>query len=136
MTDAAKLAPALGLSEAEVVAATVWGEARGESVLGRIGVAHVIRNRMIARRQTAGQVCLAPLQFSCWWRVGGGQNHTQMLRLMEHFSGFADPVWRECLWVARGVLSGECLDVTKGADHYVTTVLLNSPARPGCLSRP
>lgn len=130
MTQAGELALTLGLTDVEVVAATLWGEGRGEGVLGRIAIAWVIRNRMRRRKQTAHDVCLARLQFSCWWKAGGVANHASLLVLLKHLDAYADPVWRECLWVAKGVLDGPCLDVVKGADHYVATTLLNTTARP------
>ena len=127
---AAELAQTVGLSDVEVVAATLWGEARNQTVYGRIAIAHVIKNRMARRAQTAHEVCLAKLQFSCWWSVGGAANHAALLVLLNHLADYRDPVWLECLWVAKGVLDGVCRDVVKGADHYVTTTLLNSTARP------
>lgn len=57
------------LTDLQVVAATLWGEARGEGVEGMIAVAHVIANR--ARKggwwgSTPRDVCLKKWQFSCW----------------------------------------------------------------------
>jgi N-acetylmuramoyl-L-alanine amidase len=118
------------LSDEDVVAATVWAEGRGLKLLGRVAIACVIRNRAIRRNQTPKQVCLARLQFSCWWKAGGAANYSALMRLLEELEVTSDPDWPECEWIAHGVLSGVCRDVTKGADHYLTTRLLASHDRP------
>lgn len=125
-----ELVGTLGLSDREVLAATLWAEARSEAVVGRIAVGCVIRNRMIRRHQTVKHVCLAKLQFSCWFPQGGEANHLRLRSLVENIATFRDPLWGECLWIADGILSGACLDITRGADHYLTTTLLASDKRP------
>ena len=60
--------------EVDVLARTIWGEARGEGKEGMEAVASVILNRTeIAKRldgywwgNTIIQVCQKPYQFSCW----------------------------------------------------------------------
>lgn len=94
------------------MAATLWGEARGESREGKIAVAWVIMNRA-ANPGWWGtdiiSVCTSPWQFSCW------------------FDGQADRVahvderdvkFVQCLGVASGVLHDVWIDPTYGADHY------------------
>jgi len=53
----------------EVLAKTIYGEARGQAVLDRLAVGAVIRERALRPgwwgRGFEG-VCLAPYQFSCW----------------------------------------------------------------------
>jgi N-acetylmuramoyl-L-alanine amidase len=122
------------LSDRDVLALTLWGETRGEPIEGKVAVACVIRNRMASRRQAARDVCLAPMQFSCWQPLGGKANHDALQVLVDVLtSGRApsDAVVRECQWIADGVLSGACRDLVKGADHYVTTALLSSTKKPG-----
>ena len=92
-----ELVGTLGLSDREVLASTLWAEARSEAVVGRIAVGCVIRNRMSRRKQTAKQVCLAKIQFSCWWPVGGEANHKRLWSLIENIGTFRDPIWGECL---------------------------------------
>lgn len=55
-------------AELEMVARTVYGEARGEPFNGQSAVAHVIFNRVLAGRFGSGVigVCQRRLQFSCW----------------------------------------------------------------------
>lgn len=121
---------AYALSDEEVLAATLWAEGRSLKLLGRVGIACVVRNRMARRRQTVKQVCLARAQFSCWWKYGGQANYDALVNLIEDLAFTTDPNWPECRWIAQGILSGVCRDVTKGADHYLTTRLLASTDRP------
>jgi hypothetical protein len=124
----------VGMSDEDVLGATVWAEGRSLTLLGRVGIACVVRNRMAKRGQTARQVCLARLQFSCWWKAGGQANYDALVYLIEDLANTTDPHWPECRWIAHGVLSGACRDVTQGADHYLTTRLLGSDARPAWVS--
>ena len=54
----------------EIMAKTIYGEARGETREGQIAVACVIFNRFRSGKwfsaKTLAGVCLKPLQFSCW----------------------------------------------------------------------
>lgn len=54
----------------DIMARTIFGEARGEPVEGQIAVAHVLLNRWKSGRWFAGKsvaaTCLKRLQFSCW----------------------------------------------------------------------
>lgn len=122
------------LSDRDVLALTLWGETRGEPIDGKIAVACVIRNRMAARRQSARDVCLAPMQFSCWQPIGGKANHDALAALVAALVAghqARDPILRECQWIADGLLSGACRDIVHGADHYLTTTLLSSTKKPG-----
>jgi spore germination cell wall hydrolase CwlJ-like protein len=54
------------LTDVQVVALTLLAEAEGESFEGKRMVAEVIKNRAIANCRSVREVCLSPLQFSCW----------------------------------------------------------------------
>src|SRR3546814_5919032 len=91
----------------DVLARTVWGEARGESVRGMEAVASVVVNRVrraIARggywwgNDVVG-VCLKPCQFSCW--NDGDPNRDKLLA-----DGPGDPVFDICLRIARQAVAG------------------------------
>jgi spore germination cell wall hydrolase CwlJ-like protein len=124
------------LSDRDVLALTLWAEARGEGLEGRVAVACVIRNRMRLRRQTASQVCLAPAQFSCWAPVDGAANYRALMAMADAVSRqqCRDEIVAECQWIADGVLGGAVRDLTRGADHYLTTRLLSSSHKPGWVS--
>lgn len=119
-----------GLSERHVVALTLYGEARGEAIEGRIAVANVIRNRAAARRPAFGltprDVCLKAWQFSCWLPQGGADNYAAVLdaaRALTRDGGSIPPMLGECLWIADGLLGARFGDTVKGATHYVTADL-------------
>lgn len=104
----------------QVLARTIWGEARGEPVRGKEAVAAVILNR-VARAATRGgrywwggtvtEVCLKPWQFSCW--NARDPNREKLLRVTERDKSFA-----ACLRIARRALAGQVCDPTAGAMHY------------------
>lgn len=56
----------------DILARTLWGEARGEGLAGQIAVAWTIRNRVNDGKAKSwwgegyAGVCQAPYQFSCW----------------------------------------------------------------------
>ena len=58
----------------DILARTLWGEARGEGPAGQIAVAWTIRNRVFDGKEKSwwgegyAGVCQKPWQFSCWNR--------------------------------------------------------------------
>lgn len=116
---------------ARILALTMVGEARGESLDGRVAVGWTVRNRVMARGQTYASRCLQKSQYSCWWEFGGKENYDKLIELSRQvFTVSAAhpwfPVYRECLVLARGVISGDLRDRTKGSTHYLTLALLHS----------
>ena len=117
------------LSDIEVLALTIYGESRGESIEGQIAVGCVVRNRT-----TAGgyykDTCLAPEQFSCW-----NHNDPNFLILsnlaLKLFKGETQDelVLMQCMWTAEGIMNHEIIDITKGAKNYMTNELyeMNRP---------
>ncbi|MCG5240467.1 cell wall hydrolase [Azospirillum doebereinerae] len=100
----------------EVVARTLWGEARGEGRTGMTAVACVIQNRARNPRwwgTSPATVCLKPWQFSCW--LADDPNRPKLLAVTER-----DAAYRVALEIADTLLSGRLADVTAGADHYHT----------------
>lgn len=105
---------------AQVLARTLWGEARGEPVRGKEAVAAVVLNR-VARAQARGgrywwggdivAVCLKPWQFSCW--NAADPNRAKLLAVTE-----ADAAFAACLRIARRAVAGSLTDPTAGATHY------------------
>lgn len=98
----------------DVLARTLYGEARGENVRGMEAVAAVVMNR-VARGgwwgRTVETVCLKPWQFSCW--NANDPNRQRVLEVTD-----ADPAFRSCLRIARRAVAGALEDPTKGATHY------------------
>lgn len=117
------------LSDLDCVALTIWGEARNQPVEGKIGVAHVIRNRYLSRRwgESYPGVVFRRGQFSCWRPEGGAENYAALQALVDQVrQGHMpdDPVLRECYWIAQGVLGGQCRDNVEGATHYYASGIL------------
>lgn len=106
--------------DVDTLARTVWGEARGESDLGKTAVAWVIRNRagrtafarhLAGREGAIDWVCKAAWQFSCW----NVQDPNRAKLVALHPIDFALE-----LQLATEVLKGGAPDPTGGADHYHT----------------
>ncbi|WP_217808718.1 cell wall hydrolase [Derxia lacustris] len=103
--------------EIEIVAKTLWGEARGESQAGMEAVACVIDNRKRSGyrgRTTHSAVCLDPKQFSCWNLDDPNR------RKLEALDARPDDDYRRARAIAERLLDGGIADPTRGARHYVT----------------
>ncbi|HLO77120.1 MAG TPA: cell wall hydrolase [Magnetospirillum sp.] len=101
-------------SPADILARTLWGEARGEPVRGIEAVAAVVMNRV--RRGgwwgcTVEAVCRKPYQFSCWNQ--NDPNRAKLERVDE-----TDRMFRICLRIARRAIAGSVDDPTLGATNY------------------
>ena len=111
-------------TEAQRVAATLYGEARSEPVQGIIAVANVIRNRSRQPQRfgaSVSDVVTAKRQFSCWHPLGGPANYQRVLHLMRKFAAgdqITDLGARECIGIAQLMLGDYLRDRTKGAVHY------------------
>ena len=114
-------------SDLDVLAATIYGEARGEILSGKQAVASVVMNRAAYAAEHSypefgnGSVCsacLAPWQFSCWDK--DDPNRAEILKL-----DFTAPSTElaECLKVAHNVINGSLPDPTRGCLFYKTTLL-------------
>jgi hypothetical protein len=125
------------LDELHVVALTLWGEARGEPVEGRIFVGSVIRNRVQTPRRfgdTYDKVCLARAQFSCWLRAGGPENYAAVMARARLFagdyaerpSGLLDADLQEMIFLAEGIIGGQLKDNARGANHYCTSRMFSA----------
>lgn len=103
----------------DILARTIWGEARGETLAGKEAVANVILNRA-KKAQLSGhywwgdtieEVCLKPYQFSCW-----NENDVNYRRVIAVDA--SDPNFAICQRIARRAVNGLLEDNVFGADHY------------------
>ncbi len=103
----------------DVLARTIYGEARGEAVRGKEAVAAVVMNRVRVSHQKGGYwwgdtveaVCKKPWQFSCW---NEGDVNLEKIRTVKP----GHKVFDSCVRIARRALSGTLTDPTGGATHY------------------
>ncbi|WP_213881684.1 cell wall hydrolase [Pseudomonas sp. dw_358] len=115
-------------NDLDILARTLWGEARGAGLPGMIAVAWVVRNRVFDGIADSwwgegwAGVCQAPYQFSCWNR--DDPNYPWV-------SG-AQPILptelAQAQTAARRVMDASVADPTHGATHYYSLAL---PHRPG-----
>lgn len=97
---------------------TVWGEARGDSVMAWVAIAHVITSRAEIGKAhphfgdgTLSGACLAPMQFSCW--NSDDPNRAKMQAL-----SVTDPAYIAIRAICMAVLRGVIPDPTGGATYY------------------
>ena len=109
----------------DVLARTIWGEARNQGAEGMQAVANVVINR-VEHAQKKGsfwwgnniiQVCQKPYQFSCWNK--GDPNFRKLQSVDENDLYFASAVR-----MARRAIIDVLPDVTNGATHYHTKEIL------------
>lgn len=105
--------------EVDVLARTLWGEARGEGDAGMMAVAAVVLNRVAHAENRAGywwgndiiSVCQKPYQFSCWNR--SDPSYLKLQAVTDKDRHFAT-----ALRIARRAVIGAIDDATGGATHY------------------
>ena len=119
------------LGEINILARTIYGEARGEyehvegGICALIAVGNVVMNRLKAKSwygKSIQEVCQKPYQFSCW--NVGDPNRTILMR-----EEISDPMFTVCQKVATKVALEEWPDLTKGSNHYHAFSILPSWAR-------
>jgi spore germination cell wall hydrolase CwlJ-like protein len=105
--------------EVDILARTLWGEARGEGTEGMKAVACVVLNRVKVAKERGSywwgndiiQVCQKPYQFSAWNR--SDPNFRKLQSVDERDLYFAT-----ARRIARRAVIGALKDVTGGATHY------------------
>lgn len=105
--------------EIDVLARTIFGEARGEPVEGMEAVANVVLNR-VQIAQKKGRywwgnniigVCQKPYQFSCWNK--SDPSYQRLINVTDKNIHFAT-----ALRIAQRAVIGALQDRTNGATHY------------------
>lgn len=103
----------------DILARTLWGEARGETLQGQEAVANVIMNRL-RHAQKRGNfwwgnsietICKKPFQFSCWNQ--NDPNYKKIISVTPDDAQFAT-----CRRIATRAINNTLPDHTHGADHY------------------
>lgn len=113
--------------DVDIVARTLWGEARGEGTAGMQAVAAVILNRAAISKKHGNfwwgrnvvEICRKPYQFSCWNR--NDPNFEKLLNVDDRDIHFAT-----ALRMARRALNNLLADPTMGATHYHAAAVMPS----------
>lgn len=105
--------------QADVMARTIWGEARNQGIAGMQAVANVIINRVNKGGWyglTPEEVCKKKYQFSCW--LPSDPNYKKLTTV-----DTSDRQFAQALDIAKKALNGEIGDNTGGATEYHTTAI-------------
>jgi putative nucleotidyltransferase with HDIG domain len=114
---AAVKAPApLNVTNAYIVAATLWGEARGEGTNGMQAVLNVIMNRANGNFDKTYKVVLVPKQFSMWNSVTN-PTETALNVARDNFNT-RDKQWMQAVKLVDLAAKGKLPDITGGAIFY------------------
>lgn len=117
--------------DVDILARTIYGEARGEYVslsgglAAYIAVANVVVNRSLEPLRYGGSiaaVCQKPYQFSCW-----NQNDPN-LDVIEAVERGEDVLFDLAIEVAKHVVKREWPDLTNGSNHYFSNTMNAEPA--------
>lgn len=101
-------------NDIDVLARTLYGEAEANNEADAIAIANVIMNRVHYPEwpDTPAEVCMQPLQFSCW-----NSNDPNRARIMKA----AGPWFRRCYQIAETAVLHGLVDPTKMSTHYYET---------------
>ncbi|MEM9470011.1 MAG: cell wall hydrolase [Pseudomonadota bacterium] len=105
--------------EIDVLARTIFGEARGEPLEGMEAVASVVLNRVRIAQKKNGYwwgkniigVCQKPYQFSCWNKTD--PSYKRLTSVTNE-----NKIFRTCLKIAEDAVDGCLWDCTGSATHY------------------
>lgn len=103
-------------NQIDVMARTLWGEARGEGYSGMQAVANVIMNRVKRGGWyglTPSEVCKKPYQFSCWLK--SDPNYQKLTTVTT-----SDRLFKQAVDIATAAVNGTLPDITGGATEYHT----------------
>lgn len=103
--------------DVELLARTIWGEARGEGRKGMEAIAAVIVNRMMHPTRWAHDVygvVTADKQFSCW-----NERDPNRVKLLDRLT---DDEFKVALEIARNALEHRSMDLSGATHFHVKTI--------------
>ena len=119
----------------DVLARTIWAEARGEGVAGQVAVGRCIRNRVEADLGRDGKpdwwgegyvgVCQAPRQFSCWNKNDPNRPY------LTGAKAIPETEYARAREAAVTAMTSKDPDPTGGATHYYSTTMASPPKWTG-----
>lgn len=111
-------------SDQEIMAKTLWGEARNQGQTGMYAVACVLVNRVNSGvtwwGNTLRTCALKPWQFSCF-----NKNDPNRPKLIEVTD--IDPQYAQALDIAADAINGGIADITNGATSYFDSRMDHAP---------
>lgn len=106
--------------DVDVLTRTIYGEARGEKLVGMEAIASVVLNRLrISKKKkywwgnSIEEICLKEKQFSCWNK--NDVNFHIINRVTDD-----NPIFCVCKRISMRAVAGLLEDNTNGATHYHT----------------
>lgn len=107
--------------DVDILARTIYGEARGEILSGQEAIASVVLNRLAFSKakgkywwgNSIKDICLKPWQFSCWNK--NDVNYKIITEVDEN-----NNVFKLAKRIAQRAVSGFLPDRTRGSTHYHT----------------
>ena len=117
------------LTNGQVVGLTIYGEARNQSIDGRVAVGNVIKNRFLSTENFGGRtykdICFAVGQFSCWHE--DNENTKELIKSADDVISIGrvmNPLVRECIYIGKGIVDNQFQDNVTGALYYRTVKLM------------
>jgi hypothetical protein len=126
------------LSDKQLLAILLYGEARGEPVEGQIAVANVVRNRVRKPSWWGSnwqEVILKATKVKDKWYAEFSCFNEDDPNCQKLLSIVRDPtnlpkIMRQLSWIAEGIIGDLIEDNTHGACYYMTNSLYNSDRKP------
>ena len=108
------------LTDKDILARTIYGEARGE--LHKFGkkslcaIANVVLNRLKkgCYGKSVKEICLRPYQFSCWNKNDPNYGKLNQLKILDSVFSFCESLAQDFL----NTSLDSVVDYTDGATHY------------------
>jgi len=115
------------ITNAYIVIATLYGEARDEGEAGMHAVMNVIMNRSGGDSNKAKNVVLARKQFSCWNGIGNpAANAIELADSLRNDKSSSDgKMYMEAVRLYTRARKNELDDITGGATHYFNPAKAN-----------
>jgi N-acetylmuramoyl-L-alanine amidase len=130
------------LTDKQILALTIYGEARGEIRAGQIAVGSVILERVKHKDwegKTIPEVCLKPYQFSCYLPSDPNFPALKLLAGDWQHKYVQSPELQNCYQIADGLIDGEIPETPEIAEHhacqYVTNAMLHSTSPPSWVGK-
>ena len=111
----------INLTNSYIVAATLWGEARGEGEIGMQAVMNVIMNRAKGDFSKASKIVLKPKQFSMWNKIPDPEaSALNLAREIRRTKPQDEASYMKAIEIVDKAATGKLPDITDGATFYVS----------------